>query len=960
MLAFDWEPSIDPDGDPVRYNLFIAKDDKFNNEAIAIRNLKTSMHFVTEKAGLQDLTPYYWKVEAVDSFGAITASEARRFNTNNGNRGYTAINLAVRSDLFAPVCVPKGGFQFKHNGKVIQPDIVVEENCGDNIIIFSNPKPADYDVEIKTPNYNPYKKRVRVKSKVAKVGTTNEIVWLNNDIQQEQIILNRLCHPNCDDHGSLELLQANTAVAENERTVTLYVQRVGGYDSEVAVAYNFNGGNAEFGSDNSNDTGMTGTLSWGDGDGQTKSITVPISDDNTYEGNETFNVNLSTPSGGAKLGAISQTIVTVVDDDAVELIEDSPSSTNEQCDKTTIVAEPKDGGSTAINGSVISPVAQLNKGNLLFISDNYRINAAAGTFTMRVARINGSDGEIAVKIATQAGTAKANIDYVSTEELLSWTNGDNEDKLFTVQLLGNSEHVEKTFTIALLDPNTLEEIGSTGVTIVAALDDSLVAEPVVGKKPVIDPNSNGSDQETTISPTVENNGPKCTLSICEKLVKEPKPSTLQFSKTNYLVNEGDGEFTIEVGRINGSDGEVSVKVVPIAGDGMATLGEDYLLESATLTWETGNISTQTVTWLILDDEDYEGNETAVLGLSVESGNVNFADSQPVVLTIVDNDIVDNDKPPVPPAITLPNETQCPAVQQCPQPRSGQFRFVETNYEVSEDAGTVQIDVSRADILYNGCQREVLLEYVVANESTATLNSDYTHPNLSLNKGNKSLWQIWQNGECGTKPIILNIIDDQKFEDDEKLVLRLLEVGDDVSLATSQQTELTIVDNDKEIVPESTCLLPSLGEGIVEPDKSEPSDNATTFAGGIAIDNCYFQTGYFIGAEELIEIKGEIMVPSEDIGKTAEILMFATYKATPTAVEQGFMKVGDEILAWDITKTATAIKAAETVRLEAKQAVNIYTGFLPLGELKIYFGYRLQNESAIIFNGRKPIRVVVED
>lgn len=83
-LVFTWESSHDTDG--LTYTLLISTDPGFNNVVYRKEEIAAPMTYVDSKAGLNDDTTYYWKVEAVDGYGAITSSsEVWSFHTNNTN-----------------------------------------------------------------------------------------------------------------------------------------------------------------------------------------------------------------------------------------------------------------------------------------------------------------------------------------------------------------------------------------------------------------------------------------------------------------------------------------------------------------------------------------------------------------------------------------------------------------------------------------------------------------------------------------------------------------------------------------------------------------------------------------------------------------------------------------------------------------------------------------------------------
>jgi hypothetical protein len=94
VLRFDWsdvtDPSnddaVDPNNDDVRYQLWIASDPDFNNIVHRQDDLTKSWAVVDKSAGLEDKPAfYYWKVIAVDSFGATSESTTWIFRPDDTN-----------------------------------------------------------------------------------------------------------------------------------------------------------------------------------------------------------------------------------------------------------------------------------------------------------------------------------------------------------------------------------------------------------------------------------------------------------------------------------------------------------------------------------------------------------------------------------------------------------------------------------------------------------------------------------------------------------------------------------------------------------------------------------------------------------------------------------------------------------------------------------------------------------
>ncbi|MBI3966075.1 MAG: right-handed parallel beta-helix repeat-containing protein, partial [Chloroflexi bacterium] len=116
--------------------------------------------------------------------------------------------------------------------------------------------------------------------------------------------------------GSIQFSSASYTVNENAGTATITVTRTGGSTGPVSVNYATSNGTAT-------GTGIgtpedyfsqSGVLNFPDGQ-TTAQFAVSIVDDTLVEGNETINLTLSNPTGGATLGTPSTAVVTIVDND---------------------------------------------------------------------------------------------------------------------------------------------------------------------------------------------------------------------------------------------------------------------------------------------------------------------------------------------------------------------------------------------------------------------------------------------------------------------------------------------------------------------------------------------------------------------------------------------------------------------------------------------------------------------
>jgi plastocyanin len=112
--------------------------------------------------------------------------------------------------------------------------------------------------------------------------------------------------------GSLAFASATSSAAEDAGQAVLQVVRSGGTDGAVSVRVTTSDGSATAGADY---TVTDVTVSWGNGESGTRTVTVPLLGDSVLEGNETVNLGLSQPTGGATLASPSAATLTLLDDD---------------------------------------------------------------------------------------------------------------------------------------------------------------------------------------------------------------------------------------------------------------------------------------------------------------------------------------------------------------------------------------------------------------------------------------------------------------------------------------------------------------------------------------------------------------------------------------------------------------------------------------------------------------------
>jgi endoglucanase len=110
--------------------------------------------------------------------------------------------------------------------------------------------------------------------------------------------------------GMLRFSAAAFAAVENAGPATITVERVNGSAGPVSVQYATSNGSATQPGDYAL---ASGTLNWADGDTAAKTFNVTLVNDGIEEPDETINLTLSIPGGGAMLGPPGSAVLTISD-----------------------------------------------------------------------------------------------------------------------------------------------------------------------------------------------------------------------------------------------------------------------------------------------------------------------------------------------------------------------------------------------------------------------------------------------------------------------------------------------------------------------------------------------------------------------------------------------------------------------------------------------------------------------
>jgi hypothetical protein len=214
--------------------------------------------------------------------------------------------------------------------------------------------------------------------------------------------------------------------------------------------------------------------------------------------------------------------------------------------------------------------AATSAGTLQYSSSTDSTAYNAGAVVVTLDRVGGSSGAARVGLNTHPGTALSGLDYTTTDQWVSWADGDAAPKTVSIKILNRGAFSgSRSFSLGLSG----ESGASLGSPATAAV---------------------------SISGTSLSGG-------------GPSAGNLELSAASYAAAQSAKSVSLGVARTAGSTGAASVKYATT--NGSAISGTDYTTTSGTLTWASGDTAVKTVVVPLLSPAAYSGTKSLTLALS---------------------------------------------------------------------------------------------------------------------------------------------------------------------------------------------------------------------------------------------------------------------------------------------------------------------------------------------------------
>ena len=291
---------------------------------------------------------------------------------------------------------------------------------------------------------------------------------------------------------------------ENISSMRVTVVRTNGSSGLVSVryyTYSTNGvGAATAGSDYT--ASAITTLSFGSGE-TTKTLNIPLINDNTVEVDEAFFIVLTNATGGASIYS------------------------------TVNVGSP----TNSLTATAVIIDNDLDSGRPNFATASYSAREGSGTALVTLHRLGGSVGQLQVNLGVSAGTAINGSDFTGLTNTVVWVNGDVAPKTVAFPLLDDSS-VEGNETVSLLLFNHFP-VASTALVNTATL--TIVEDDAYGSLSFSQPYYDADERGTNVTITVvRTGGLGGTVYVRYATADDSATSPANYLSTSGLLTMGPG------------------------------------------------------------------------------------------------------------------------------------------------------------------------------------------------------------------------------------------------------------------------------------------------------------------------------------------------------------------------------------------------------------------------------------
>ena len=558
--------------------------------------------------------------------------------------------------------------------------------------------------------------------------------------------------------GSISISPAALSVSEGSNAAELVLHRSGGSSGTVSVSWYTDNGTALNGRDFANYfTPEELIVTWADGDASAKVILVPLIDNLLLDGDRTFTVGITAPTGGASLdAAASQSVVTILNNDLDYPPNVSAPPTVSGVEGAAIafsvyVTDPNGEVATSLTasglpaGASFTPAPDVSSGDFAWTpapgeAGSYPIlfeavsgvNSLTGSATTTITVVTPSLSPVVTAPATVSSPAGISITFQVTAT-------DPDGDLIERMVMSGLSKTTAQFSVTGI--NTPLATGTFTWTPLAT-------------------------QTTTFTFTASNG---CATLPClfsgsasTQITVTPGSPTLSIQFATYTVGEALGQVAVSVTRTVSSTGAVSVDYATV--DGTAFAGTDYGSTSGTLSWASGVTTPKTVVIPIIDNAEGGGDMQFLFTLSnPQGGAVINRSSAPV--TILNDDA-----------------------------SAGTIAFEATSYSYSESEGLANLVVSRT----GGADGEVSVSVVTDDTFWAEAIDGVDYVGLS------SLL-TWPAGDATPKVVSISLIPNDIADGNRRFRAILSDPSGGAILGTNSATDITIVDDD--LTPPALSVTP---------------------------------------------------------------------------------------------------------------------------------------------------------